>query len=129
LLVNDTRGTAIFDPPEEATAVAFVANSWPQRLDTQKQCIGVAIYANLLHPQNVTAGFALSPQAVAGSAEKDRLAGSSRFCKRFIVHEAEHQDLAGAAVLDDGGNEAAAFLKCDLHVLPPKSCSQKQKTR
>jgi len=31
------------------------------------------------------------------------------------IHEAQHQHIAAARILDDGGYQPAAFLKVDLH--------------
>jgi hypothetical protein len=108
-------GTVFFKASEEATTVAFVANTLPQWLDTQKQCIRVTIEANLYHTQNVTARFSFSPQAITGPAEENRFAGSLRLCKRLCVHEAKHQYLIGAAVLNNGGYQTAGFCECDFH--------------
>jgi hypothetical protein len=69
------------------------------------------------------------PQTIARAAEKYRLARPLRLSQCVGVHEAEHQDLAGAGVLNNRGNQPAAFFKCDIHVLSPKHRIQKQKTR
>jgi hypothetical protein len=35
------------------------------------------------------------------------------------VHEAQHQNLAGAAILNNRGHQASTFFKCDFHELSP----------
>jgi hypothetical protein len=69
-----------------------------------KDGIGVTVDAQVENFENVAAGFALLPELVAGTAEEDDFAGALGERESFGVHETEHEDPTGAAVLDDGGD-------------------------
>ena len=78
-LLDDLRAAVGFQAAKEATAVAFVADAGADRLDADEQGIGVAVDADVAHFQDVTAGFAFFPEAVARAAEEDDFAGALRF--------------------------------------------------
>jgi hypothetical protein len=104
-----------------------VANAGSNWLDSQQQCIRVAIDTHLEHPQDVSAALAFLPQTIAQAAEKNGLASSLRLRERIRVHKAEHQDFAGAAILNNRGHQPTAFFKCNFHVLSPKTSNLKTK--
>ena len=87
----------------------------PGRLDAHEERIRVAIHAYLANPQNVAARFTLLPEFVSRAAEEHHFSGALCLCERLGIHEAEHQHIAGALVLDDGRHQPAAFLKVDFH--------------
>jgi len=64
------------------------------------------------HAQNVTARFPFLPQTIARAAEENRFPRALRLRERFAVHEAEHQDFAGAAVLNNSRYKAPGL--CDM---------------
>ena len=63
----------------------------------------------------MTAGLALRPQAVAGAAPEGDETGLDGFFVGFAIHKAEHKDLVGHGILNDGGHKALEFVEIDLH--------------
>jgi len=97
----------VIQAAEEATAVAFMAHAGPDGIYANEKGVGVAIDANVRDFQYMTAGLALFPKLVARAGKEDDFAGASGERKRFGIHEAKHQDVAGRFVLDNGGDQAA----------------------
>jgi len=64
----------------------------------------------------VTRSFAFEPELVAGTAVEHRAAGFERLSKRFLIHEADHEDAACDGVLNDRGEQAGEFGEIEIHV-------------
>ena len=60
--------------------------------------------------------FALEPELPAGAAIERGEAGLDGLAEGFLVHVADHEDAPGGVVLNDGGDEAVAFLEIQSHV-------------
>ncbi len=82
-------------------------------LDAEEQGVVVAVGGGGDDSEAVAAGFALHPELVAGAAPEGDKAGFAGFGPAFLVEEAEHQDLAGAGVLDDAGDQASGLGEVD----------------
>jgi hypothetical protein len=104
-----------------------MTDAGPYGFDADKERIRVAIQAYFAHPQNVAAGFALFPELVSRAAEKNNFAGALRFRERFCIHEAKHQYIVTARVLNDGRHQRAALLKVDIHVPTSRKSRGKNK--
>src|SRR6478672_12355131 len=78
-------------------------------LHLQQHGIVVAVDEHVDDLELVARGLALHPQLVARAAEEGGEAGAARFRERDVVHEADHQDLRGVGILDDGGNQSVEF--------------------
>jgi len=101
---------------KETASVTLVTDAGAGSFDTHKERIGVTIHQQLPHAQDVAARFAFLHSLFRGAAEEHKLLLWRRVSgKRLRVHEAEHQHVAAALVLDDGRHQPAAFLKVDLH--------------
>jgi hypothetical protein len=96
---------------EEATAVAFMANTGADRLDQKEKRIRVTVEADFAEPEHVTAGFPFFPKAIAGARKKVDLSGELGLSKRSSVKVTEHQNFAGAMVLNNAGNETTKFFE------------------
>jgi hypothetical protein len=84
-----------------------VADPRSDGIDADKQSVGIAIDANVGNFQDMPARLALFPKFVAGTGKKDHFAGTTRQFERFGIHKAEHQDVPGGFILNDGGDQAA----------------------
>ena len=115
-LVGDFGGAVGLQHAEKAAAIAFVADAGADGFDADQKSIGVAIDAKLSNFQDVAAGLAFFPEFVARAAEENHFAGALRFGERGRVHEAEHEDVTGAVILNDRGNEAAGFVEIDFKI-------------
>src|SRR5271156_5216291 len=80
-----------------------------------------------MHTLGVTGGGALDPLLAAGSREVSALAGFQRAGQRLVVHPGDHQDVAAAALLHDGGEQAVGvafearrdiWIECHRTVIP-----------
>src|SRR5262249_38308102 len=58
---------------------------------------------------------ALEPQLTPRAAVEGNESGNHRLYERFLVHVPDHQHPPRAVVLDDGCDQAVAFLKIKLH--------------
>src|SRR5712672_3480650 len=126
-LVDREQAAIFLQASEKATAISFVANAGSNWLDTQQQCIRVAVDTHLEHAEDVSAALAFLPQTLARAAKKNSLASSLRLRERVRVHKAEHQDFAGPAILNNRGHQPTAFFECDFHVLSPRTSNLKTK--
>lgn len=106
--------------PEEATAVALVANTGANRLNQQEKRIRVAIEADFAEPEHMTAGFPFFPEAVAGAREKMDLPGELGLSQGGGIKVTEHQHFAGAMVLNDARNETTKFFEREFQESLPK---------
>lgn len=95
----------------EAASMARVAGGVADLLYFEQDGVAVAIDVDALDDLDVTAFFALSPQAAAASAVIDRAASGFCFGESFGVHVRDHQDFARRGVLSDGGKQAIAVRK------------------
>jgi hypothetical protein len=106
---------------EEATAVAFVANTGADWLDQQEKRIRVAVEADFAKPEHMTAGFPFFPKAIAGARKKVNLSGELGLRQGGCVKVTEHQHFTGAMVLNDAGNETPKFFECQFQESLPKT--------
>src|SRR5208337_2829786 len=120
-LANDQRPAIRLESAEEATAVAFVAYAGPESFNEEKHSIRVTIDAHLPNAEDVAAGLALLPKAIAGAREKVDLAGALGLFQRLGIDVAKHQDFTAAVVLNHSRNESAEFFKCQFHDCLPKN--------
>src|SRR5882757_3190054 len=72
----------------------------------QQHGVTVAVQACRMDPLGVTGGGAFDPLFAAGPREIGALAGLQRAGQRLVVHPRDHQDVAAAALLHDGGEQA-----------------------
>jgi hypothetical protein len=100
---------------KKAAPVSFMADTRPDWLDAHDKCIGIAIYAHLEYFQDVATRFTLLPKFVSRAAEEHDFTRPHSFGECFQVHETQHQDVAGAQILNDGRNQPAGFLKIEFH--------------
>jgi len=84
-------------------------------LDANKNGIGVAVDAQFPDLEYMPAGFAFFPKLVARTAEENNFTAALSFGERNRVHEAEHEDVTGPVVLNNGGNEAACLVEVDVY--------------
>ena len=82
------------------------------RYDADQQRVVVAVFDDAFDVQKVTAGFAFRPQTVFRAAEKGHATFGHGFVVGFLIHVAQHQDLARIVVLDDCGNQSLTTLGC-----------------
>lgn len=75
--------------------------------DADEQRVVIAVGGHRHDVEPVAAGLALGPQALARTAVKGDAAFGEALFIGFAVHVAQHEDLEGAVVLDDGGDEPA----------------------
>ena len=99
-------------------------------LYAKQQRVGVAIDTQFQHLQKMSAGFALSPQPVPGTAEENSLPRPLRLRESLFIHEAEHEHIPGGMVLNNRRHQPVVLFKFDLHRPAfPKLTAKKQKTR
>jgi hypothetical protein len=115
---DDLRCAFVGHAAEEAAAIAFVANAGTDWIDADEQRIGVAVDTDVADFQDVAAGRAFLPEAIAGAGEEDDFARTLCFGESDVVHEAEHEDVAGRGVLDNGGEESVRLREVELHHVP-----------
>ena len=115
---DDLRCAFVGHAAEEAAAIAFVANAGTDWIDADEQRIGVAVDTDVADFQDVAAGRAFLPEAIAGAGEEDDFARTLCFGESDVVHEAEHEDVAGRGVLDNGGDESVRLREVELHHVP-----------
>jgi len=106
---------------KEAAPVTLVTHPGPHGIYTDEQRIGVAIEEDLPYAQEVAAGFAFLPKALAGAAEKVDLAGALGALERFGIQESKHEHFLRGVVLNDGGNQPVHFRKAKFHQSLPKN--------
>ena len=95
-----------FQLSKEAGSLARVAHvAVAQALDLEQHGVLVAVLEDPAHFQPVPRRFPLRPQLAARAAEERGEARVARAGQRLFVHEADHQHVARAVVLDDGGNQ------------------------
>ena len=75
--------------------------------DADEQRVAVAVGGHRHDVEPVAAGLALGPETLARAAVKRDAAFGEAFFIGFAVHVAQHEDLEGAVVLNDGGDESA----------------------
>jgi hypothetical protein len=90
----------------ETALVAVVANARTLRIDAQQHCILIAIGRDFLHDQPVTRGLALLPKLLARAAVERGEASLDRLAKGFLVHVTDHEDAAGAVILNHRGDQS-----------------------
>src|SRR5437868_3671053 len=99
-----------------------MADTGADGLDAKEQGVSIAVDAELVELKDVPAGFTLSPEAILGAAKEDHFLSASGLGERIGVHEAEHEHVTRAVVLNNGGDEPAGFCEGDVHESqPPKS--------
>ena len=96
---------------EAAAGVAMAGR--PDGIDRDQQRVAVAVDRPVDEPQDVAAGLALAPEAVAGPGMEVDVAGRRRRGQRLGIHVADHQDPAVGDVLDHGRDEA---VRPEAHV-------------
>ena len=85
-------------------------------IDHDEQRVAVAILLDGNHVEEVSALFALRPQAVLGTAEEGHFTRLHRLVQSLLVHEAQHQHLLGVVILNDGRNKSAHFIEIQFHI-------------
>src|SRR5262249_59422795 len=105
-----------------------MADSGPERLHPYEQSIGIAVYADFSYFQHMPARFPLFPEFVARAGEKYDFAGSPRFPVRLLIHEPQHEHVAGGVVLNDGRHQSAGFIEVNFHLCSSsKRCPKTKK--
>lgn len=66
----------------------------------------VAIVFDAHDVKEIARGFAFCPKALLGTREECDATFGLGFIESLLVHIAQHEDLVGDGVLDDGGDEA-----------------------
>src|SRR5437588_845285 len=95
---------------EEARALARVARAPALLLDDDQQGVAVAVVVGPAQPLPIARGLPLAPVLLAGTAPEPGPARRERAPQGLLVHPAQHQHLAGAVLLDDGGHEALGVV-------------------
>ena len=72
--------------------------------------VAIAIAIHLHDVEEVAAGLALGPQALAGAAIEGDTALGLGLLEGFLVHVAEHQDLEAVGILYDDGKQSVGCL-------------------
>jgi len=80
----------------------------PGLLDADPDCVLIAIGTHLNHTLDVTGGFALAPQRLAGAAVIPGFSARDRLAQRLLIHVRDHQYLAGADVGRDTGHKTGS---------------------
>lgn len=88
--------------------------SW---IDFDKKGIVITIVENFDYAKDVARGLTFGPKAVTCAAPKGDETRLDCFFVGFAIHEAEHKDLIGHGILDDGRHQALEFVEIDLHSL------------
>ena len=88
----------------EAGAVAGVAGG-ALLVDLDQQGVAVAVEPDLPDVLPVAGGLALDPVLLPRAAPVRRAAGADGAGQGLVVHPAQHQDLAGVVLLDDGRHQ------------------------
>jgi hypothetical protein len=104
---NDLGSAIGLERAEETAAIAFVTNAGAQGFDEEKKSVGITVDANFADAEDMAAGFALFPKAIAGAREKMDLAGKLGLFEGFGVEIAEHENVAALVVLNDPRNKSA----------------------
>jgi hypothetical protein len=86
----------------------------PSGVGQNEERVVVAICPDGAQGEAIAAGLAFSPEAVLGPAEEGHEAAVQRRRERVATHVAEHQDLGGSGILDDGGEQS-------VHLVPGKT--------
>ena len=86
------------------------------RRSLNEQRIIIAIHLDAHHIEEITAGLALGPQALAAAAIEAHAPGFLGPGKGFSVHVTHHEHLARGGVLNNGGHQAAALVEVDSHM-------------
>src|SRR5687768_3040416 len=99
------RSIAGAEGAEEARAGAGVARPSALLLDDEQERVAVTVVVRLAHPLAVSGGVALGPPFLPGTAPEDRSPALERLSQGRLVHPRHHQNLTGARLLDDGGDQ------------------------
>jgi hypothetical protein len=92
-----------------------VADAGADDLDEEEKGVSVAVHTDFSEVEDMAAGFAFLPEAVARAGKKVDIAGALRLFERLGIQVAKHQDFAGFVVLHDSRDESAKFFKRELH--------------
>lgn len=68
--------------------------------------IAVAVKGDRLHELDMPGSVALAPVFLARTGVESDTTGGHRAPKSFVIHPAQHEDLVGVMLLDDGGYKA-----------------------
>jgi len=90
-------------------------------VDTDEEGVLIAVQFDADYVEEVAAGLALGPQALAGAGvEGDTTLGHGLLIG-FGVHVAQHEHLPGVGILDDGGDEAVHLIEV-WRICNPTTC-------
>ena len=98
-----------FDGPKETGFEALVTGG-ADLLDLDEQSVTVAVEGDVLDGLDMSAGFSLHPEFLAGAAPEMGLAGGDGGFERGAVHPGHHQHPSSGLLLDNGGNEAGLII-------------------
>src|SRR3954463_3684878 len=73
-----------------------------------EQGVPVAVEGDALDQLGVAGGVALAPVLLAAAGPEGHPTGGEGAVERLIVHPADHEDLGGVELLDDGTDQAVA---------------------
>jgi hypothetical protein len=65
--------------------------------------------------QTIAGRFPFRPQPLPGTAVERNEARQQSRLQSFAVHEAQHEQLGGVRILNDGGHQPLHFVEVDLH--------------
>ena len=82
----------------------------------QQHGVAIAIGCRRDHFQPVAGCLALGPKLVASAAEECDVPRPQRLFKRLPVHKAQHQHLAAAGILHNGGQQPLHFVEINFLV-------------
>ena len=86
-------------------------------MNLYQEGVVVAVNLDAYQVEKVARCLALGPKTVAGTAPEGNLLGFDGLIVCFPVHEAQHQDVLGYGILDDGWNKSAHFFKIYFHFI------------
>ena len=83
---------------------------------SEEECLTI-INQHLNNLQEITAGFAFSPQSVLGTAKECNHPGFLCFGISLFVHKSKHKHLRGSAILNNGRNKSPHLFEINFHFI------------
>src|SRR5438093_10213973 len=112
-------------PPEKAGPLARVTDvAAAKALHADEHRVLVAIDQEVADREPVAGRLALRPQLVARAAEERHIAGLTRDVPGLLVHEPDHQHVAGPLVLHDCRYEPVKFREVHTCLAHPRGPRQ-----
>jgi len=85
-------------------------------MSQHQKCVIVAVHLHIHQMEKISALLAFHPKTIFAATEERDLAGGVGLLHRIGIHIAQHQHRARVGILNNGGNEAVAFLEINSSV-------------